>query len=217
MTYRGRLLGWTILVAALTALNYGARASGGKPDRDVLYHYSAAVGGVVQYGILLGIVLALAHGPGMRERLALRRPSSWGRTAAYVVGAIISVYATLAVVSSFLNPGREQGLTPSHWEPRHAGAYAANFVVIAGIAPVVEELTFRGLGFHLLRRYGEWFAVGAVGLAFGLVHGLVEGLPVLVLFGAVLALVRSRTGSVYPGIAVHVLFNTVSLIAAVTT
>src|ERR671935_609814 len=104
MTYRGRLLGWTILVAALSALNYGARASGGKPDRDVLYHYTAAVGGVVQYGILLGIVLALAHGPGMRDRLALRRPASWAPAAGYAVGAIIAVYVTLAVVSSFLNP-----------------------------------------------------------------------------------------------------------------
>jgi membrane protease YdiL (CAAX protease family) len=217
MTYRGRLLGWTILVAALSALNYGTRASEGKPSRDVLYHYSAATGGAVQYAILLGIVLALARGPGMRERLALRRPASWPRAAGYAVGAIVCVYLALAIVSAFLDPGREQGLTPTHWEPRHAGAYAANFVVIAGIAPFVEEVTFRGIGFSLLARFGQWFAIVAIGLVFAAAHGLLQAFPELAIFGWALAWLRARTDSVLPGMVLHAAFNAISLIAAVTT
>lgn len=217
MTERGRLVGWTLLVTVLATINYAARAAGGKPDKDVLYQYSAAAGGFLQYALLLGIVLALARGPGLRERLALRRPKSWPRALGLALGALVVVYVAAYALDQVLHAAREQGLTPDHWEPDHAGAYAANFVVIAGLAPTVEELTFRGLGFHLLRRYGDWIAIVLVGLTFGLVHGLIEGLPILAVFGACLAFVRSRTGSVYPGVLVHATFNSIALVAAVTT
>ena len=82
--------------------------------------------------------------------------------------------------------------------------------------PFVEELTYRGLGYSLLERFGRWPAIISVGLLFGLAHGLVESLPVLAFFGAVLAWIRSRTGSVYPGMILHSLFNLLALIVAVT-
>ena len=53
------------------------------------------------------------------------------------------------------------------------------------------------------------------GLAFGLAHGLVEALLVLVPFGIALAWLRDRTRSVYPGMVVHGLFNALALVAAV--
>ena len=120
-----------------------------------------------------------------------------------------------AALEPVLHPDKEQGLAPTRWEPAHAGAFAANFVVVALLAPVVEELTFRGLGFTLFERFGRWAAIVLVGLAFGLAHGLVEGLPLLFLFGAGLAYLRSRTGSVYPGMLVHVVYNGLVLLIAV--
>src|SRR5205814_4786520 len=99
------------------------------------------------------------------------------------------------------------------WEPSHAGAYAANFVAVAGIAPFVEELTFRGLGFTLLQRFGTWPAILVVGITFGLAHGLVEALPELALFGCALAWLRARTDSVFPGMLVHATFNAVGLLS----
>ena len=53
-------------------------------------------------------------------------------------------------------------------------------------------------------------------LAFALGHGLIIGLPALLAFGIGLAWLRDRTGSVYPGIALHALFNGAALIVAVT-
>ena len=114
-----------------------------------------------------------------------------------------------------LHPGREQGLTPTRWEPAHAGAYIANGIFIAVLVPIIEELTFRGLGFSLLQRYGEWTAILLTGLLFGLAHGLVEALPLLVAFGVGLGFLRSRTDSVYPGMIVHGLFNAASLVFSV--
>ena len=56
-------------------------------------------------------------------------------------------------------------------------------IVICTFIPFVEELTFRGLGYSLLERFGRWPAILAVGVLFGLAHGLVLSLPVIVVFG----------------------------------
>jgi hypothetical protein len=130
---------------------------------------------------------------------------------------LVGVFVLSGILSPLLQPGQEQGLVPKTWQPSHAAAFAANFVVVALIAPVVEELTFRGLGYRLLEPFGRWTAILLVGLTFGLAHGLVEALPILAAFGAGLAYIRMRTGSVYPCMVVHATFNSAVLIVAVAT
>ena len=44
----------------------------------------------------------------------------------------------LLLCSSSEDPGKEQGLTPRHWEASHAGAFAANIVLFCVIAPVLN-------------------------------------------------------------------------------
>jgi uncharacterized protein len=215
VSWTARRVLWLAFVAALIALAYGSRATVGKPDPDVLYRYSSAVDVAVQYGILLAVVVALAGAS--RRLLAMRRPRSWRRALGLATGVFVAIYIAAGILDHFLQAGREQGLTPSHWESAHAGQYAANFVMIALLGPVVEELTYRGLGYTLLERWGRWTAIVATGLLFGLSHGLIEGLPVLTIFGIGLAWLRSRVGSVYPGMVVHGVFNALALILAVTT
>ena len=212
---RGRLTAWIALVSVLALLGYASRATGGKPPKNAAFHYSTAVSGFVQYGIILGIVLAIAR-PDLRL-LALRRPSSYGRVLSTAIVVFVAVYATTAVVSAFSNPGREQGLTPDKWDPHRATPFAVNFLVFVAVAPVVEELTFRGLGYSLLEPLGRVTAILSVGVAFGLAHGLLEGLPILIVFGTGLAVLRSRTDSVYPGMFVHATFNAIALLVSVTT
>lgn len=209
-----RLALWLTLVGVLAALGYGSRAESGKPSSQVLYEWSTAVGGLAQDGILLLLVLAIA---GFDARLlALRRPRSVGRAVGLLLVSIVLVYIFEVLYSALVHPGNEQGLTPDHWEPRHAAVYVANSAVICLWIPFVEELTYRGLGFGLLQRFGTWPAIGLVGLLFGLAHGLLLSLPVIVFFGAVLAWVRARTDSVIPGMVLHGLFNLIALIWAVT-
>jgi len=217
MDLTGRLTAWLFLVGALTVIAYGSRASGGKPPKNAVYHWNLAISGVVEYAIVLGVVAAIAWGGGGRRLLALRRPVSWPRALGLSFLVLVAIVVVAGALSSVLHAGREQGLTPNGWQSRHAAAFATNFVVIAVLAPIVEELTFRGLGYSLLERYGRWIAVAGVGLAFGVAHGLVEGLPVLVFFGSALAWLRSRTQSVFPGMLLHALFNGATLVLAVST
>ena len=210
----GRLVAWLALVSVPIVLNYAGRAASGKPDRDVLYHWSQVASGLVFFGFLFGIVLLISREQ-TTELLALRQPRSWAR--AIGLGAVVFV-ATIVLevaVSSVLNPSGEQGLTPKHWEPAHAAAFAANSVVVVLVGPFVEEATFRGLGYSLIVPYGQVLAVAGTGVLFGLSHGLIEALPVLVALGIGLAWLRSRTDSLYPCFLLHALFNGIALAVAV--
>lgn len=96
-------------------------------------------------------------------------------------------------------------------------------LLIAGfVAPVVEELFFRGFLFGTYRRRQPlWVAYGASGLLFTVLHlepgrmtgsqmsGLAIGIFVLALL---LAWLYDRTGSLYPGIVAHVVNNATGLL-----
>jgi membrane protease YdiL (CAAX protease family) len=214
MEETARLAGWLVLVGLMIAVSYLSRATEGKPDPDVLYQWSTAVGGMIQDGIVLVLVLALAGFS--RELLALRRPIST-RDAIKVIGlAIVAIYAFEIAYTALTHPGNEQGLTPDGWQPNHAAAYIVNAIIICTWIPFVEELTYRGLGYSLLVRFGRWPAILAVGVLFGLAHGLVISLPIIAAFGCALAWIRARTDSVIPGMVLHGLFNLFALVAAVT-
>ena len=209
-----RLAQWLVLVGFLALLAYGSRIDAGKPDPEVLYRWSTAVGGVVQDAIVVALVLVIARGA--RPLLGLRGPKSFWMSVVFVAAAVVLVILFEAVYSNLVHPGNEQGLTPDKWEPAHAAAYIVNAIVICTWVPFVEELTYRGLGYSLLERFGRGWAILGVGILFGLAHGLVLSLPVIVAFGCALAWVRARTDSVLPGMVAHALFNAVALVAAVT-
>jgi membrane protease YdiL (CAAX protease family) len=98
---------------------------------------------------------------------------------------------------------------------------AAVFVCV--IAPIAEEFFFRGFLFGVLRRWdimigdrqiGPWVAAVVVGILFGLAHtgsASAQYLPPLAFLGFVLCLVRWRTGSLYPCIALHSVNNSLAL------
>jgi hypothetical protein len=214
---RGKVIGWAALVAVLAALSYAANAAdSGDPDRDVLYQWATAIGGAIQYGVILGVVLLIARGLD-RRTLGFAAPPSWRRALAYGAAALVAVWVVGGVLNAFLEAGEEQGLVPDGWDSSRAASFAANFVVVAVVAPVVEELTYRGLGFVAVGSVlGPVATIVVTGLAFGLAHGLVVALPILSIFGIILGWLRWKTDSLYPPIALHAVFNAAALIAAVT-
>jgi CAAX protease family protein len=209
----GKLAGWLALVGTLAALNYASRFTEGKPPADTLYRYATAVSGVIFYVITLAVVLWIAKGVPRRE-LGLRRPASWSRALGLALAVLIALLVAEALLESLLHATREQGLEPPRWEPDRAVPFALNAAVVVLVAPLVEELTFRGLGFALLARWGSLLALVGTSAAFAAAHGLVNGFPALFLFGAAVAFLRLRTGSLYPGMLLHASFNALALTVA---
>jgi membrane protease YdiL (CAAX protease family) len=216
-----RLILWGVFVGLIALINYAARFSGGSgsgrgTSHQEVYSYSTFAGGTILYAVWLGIVLLIVKG--RFDLLALRAPRRLRAAFGLAFAVVVSIFVWEAVISAVPlpeSPGKEQGITNVPWEPAHAGAFAANLVLFAVIAPFVEELTFRGAGQSLLAFLGRWWSIILVGVAFGLAHGLVEALLVLVPFGIALAWLRDRTDSVIPGMFVHGLFNATALIAIV--
>jgi membrane protease YdiL (CAAX protease family) len=151
----------------------------------------------------------------------MRRPRSWKRALGLAAASLGVIYlgslaytGILSLLGDF-DPTEEQGLVPDEWDSSRAAPFVAFFLAVTFLAPFVEELTYRGLGFSLFQPYGVALAVVSTGLLFGLTHGLLIGLPVLAFFGMVVGWLRARTNSVYPGMLLHATFNAVALLVSV--
>ncbi len=211
----GRLLAWGILVSLLVLASYAARLSDAETPSDVLYLWSTFAGALIQYGIMLVLILALSRGI-RSPLLALSRPAAMGRAVKLGAAAFGAILATAGLLGQVLDAGDEQGLVPDAWDGSRAVPFLANALVVVLVAPFVEELLYRGLGMSLLFPFvGPLLSIVITGLAFGLAHGLVLGLPVLTIFGITLGWLRWKTASVYPGMVVHGIFNGAALLAAV--
>lgn len=210
-----RLAAWLVFVLALALLSYAARLGSTEMPDDLAYRYSSSIAALIQYGIMLGILLLIARGLPWRGVFALRPPASWRRALGLTAGALVAIWAVSAAFAPFLDANEEQGLVPSDWDSSRAGAFVAFFLAVTFVAPAVEELTYRGLGFTLLAPYGPWVAILATGVLFGAAHGLLVALPVLSVFGIVVGWLRARTDSVYPGMVLHAVFNGTALVVSV--
>ncbi|MGH3128092.1 MAG: CPBP family glutamic-type intramembrane protease [Gaiellaceae bacterium] len=219
----GRLVAWLGFVLALTALNYAGRfAADDTAEEDIAYQWISSIGVVVQFGLMLGVLLLIAKGLPKRELFALRRPRSWKRAIGLAAACLVAIYLASLAYTGLLSllgdfdPTEEQGLVPDGWDSSRAAPFVAFFLAVTLLAPIVEELTYRGLGFSLLAPYGVVLAIVVTGSLFGLTHGLLIGLPVLAFFGIVVGWLRAKTDSVYPGMLLHATFNAVALLVAVS-
>jgi membrane protease YdiL (CAAX protease family) len=212
-----RLGGWCALIVLMSTVAYASRLTEGTTPNDVAYKWSTSIGGLIQYAVIMGILWLITIGLDRRSFWAFRRPTSWKRAAAIAVVVLIAVFIVSAIVGLFANPEKEQGLIPQHWDSSKIAPFTGFVILVVIVAPIVEELQFRGTGFGLLEPFGSTAAILLVGLAFGLVHGLVAGFPVIFVFGTGLAYLRSRTDSIYPCMLLHASFNAFGLIVGIAS
>lgn len=124
------------------------------------------------------------------------------------LGVVLSV--TLQAVASFLPMPKE--LPIDKFFQTAAEAWVLSLFGMT-VAPLMEELFFRGFLYPVLtRRLGLVAGIGFTSLGFGLIHAPQLGrawAPVLVVFlvGVALTVVRARTQSVAASMLVHIAYN----------
>jgi uncharacterized protein len=177
---------------------------------------------ILQFGIYAALMLWAEHqceraGVSVRDVVG-RAPRSWrewrllGLALPLIPLAIGGVYL-LWVPLSFVVPGFVKlfVLRPHDpiWDPGAPIRSALFVLVIVVIAPIVEEIVFRGV---LLHRWSEkWGARRGLlcsSLAFGVLHADVLGHTV---FGIVMALLYVRTRSLWLPIGCHMLTNALAV------
>lgn len=148
----------------------------------------------------------------------------WKTGVLAVLGAGAAYYAVTVVYSLVFNL-RGTDRLPSGLGMHQTGWAVVVAVYVCAVAPMAEEFFFRGFLFGVLRQMrvtiaghqaGPWVAAVIVGILFGLAHfssAQPEFLIPLGFLGFVLCIVRWRTNSLYPGMALHSLNNSIALSA----
>ena len=97
---------------------------------------------------------------------------------------------------------------------------AAWGIMIGGavVAPIVEEIIFRGFIFAGLReRYGWKKAALFSSLLFAAIHFQPTAFLPIIVLGLIFAYLYQRSGSIWPAIAMHLTSNAIALGAALLT
>lgn len=172
---------------------------------------------IAQLGLVAGLILvplfvASSHGAAsLREclrRLGLRSfsPSAFKWMAAAVGGYLLfaMLYSTLIVEPEQEDIAESFGPVP------------IQVLLIVFGAAFAEELCFRGMLFGGLReRLPRLPAALAAGTVFGLLHAFtgITAVPPLIALGFIFCLLYEKTGSIVPGMLLHMLNNSVALLA----
>lgn len=91
-------------------------------------------------------------------------------------------------------------------------------VISTAIIPAIcEEFAMRCCSLQLLRKYGKSFAVFAVSIVFGLLHGNVIQFIFAFVVGLVLGFVTVKTDSIVPAVLIHGFNNGVSALNSILT
>ena len=87
------------------------------------------------------------------------------------------------------------------------------FVIVGLLAPVAEELFFRGLVLRSFeRRIGTWWALAASSFWFAATHLQPLQFPALFAAGAIFGYLAIRTGRLGPAVVAHMAFNTTTVV-----
>jgi uncharacterized protein len=208
------LAGFGAAVVAALVLGLVAAIFGANLNRTPASVSIASV--VVQDVCLIGAALIFARMTAFPRpwHFGLRPAPLWPTVRLVVAGYVIFVVASFVWLQLIGEPNAKDTITQDLGAKGSTAALIAVTFLVTVCAPLAEEFFFRGYFYGALRRLGVWRAVVLTGLAFGGVH--VFGSPIafivpLALLGMGLALLRERTGSLYPGIALHCINNSVAM------
>lgn len=92
--------------------------------------------------------------------------------------------------------------------------FLLSFLGGALFTPFGEEILFRGVVANALNRYGVFAGVVLSSIIFGLAHGVSMILPVAIMVGILSAILFRATGSVWPSVVLHCIYNGANSVAS---
>ena len=197
--------GWSLLVFLAACPLIGLVVVRFLPDREML----TILGAFFVIGLVAVLVAVAPLGKAALPALGVR-PANWKYP---VFGALGTLALSVAVSQLGIEPQGMKHVIDVVREPRQL---VISLLLLAVLAPLVEELIFRGLLYGWIAgRWGSLPALVVSSLAFAAAHyepaHIVLVLPLGLLFGWL----RRRTDSLLPSLFAHVVNNSFALLAAV--
>ncbi len=200
-----------IVLTSVVAVSMGVRT-----QAPLTLSWGLIIGELASYAVIAPTLLAILPRLGRRSLrdLGLRAPDARAIVAG-ILGAIAMYAVTLALANlqfAFTH-AKPSEVAISLFTSAHDRRLSIAFGVLAvAIAPVVEELVFRGFLFNSVLRYAPvWVAAAVSGIVFGFSHGSLSAFLPLAGSGVVLAYVYYKTGSLAASMLTHGLFNGINV------
>jgi len=179
---------------------------------------------LVQTLLMIGLVLGAVRLRGSHPfRLLGLQNFNWRSVWLYGILGGVAVFIFIVVAMTLINSLWHQPLPPqevAYLIGRTNGwrAQLGSLLMSCVLAPLSEELFFRGFVYPVLRsRLGVWPAMLIVSCFFGALHyDLARFLPIA-LGGAFFAFSCEKTRSLYPAIAAHSTWNTLTTLVILLT
>ncbi|MFI6426754.1 lysostaphin resistance A-like protein [Promicromonospora sp. NPDC050880] len=130
-----------------------------------------------------------------------------GVVALLAKGLLVPLFTWLVDVPTDTQSGYAAGASSGIW------LLVVTAIGLVVLTPIGEEFLFRGVVTTGLLRYGPVIATVGSAVIFALLHGINVVLPAALVVGIITAELRRRSGSVWPGVVVHALNNSITVIA----
>jgi membrane protease YdiL (CAAX protease family) len=172
--------------------------------------------GALLFGVLLPIWIVTVGRKGSAKDVFIQ-PISPGIVLFTVLGAFLFIVLD-RVVWALVDTAFDLPSSNAYWwgreTPPHGLGLAGLAVTAVLVAPVIEEVLYRGI---LLRYFGSLlrpgFATTITAFLFAALHFQPVAIPSRFLFGVVAAWLVYVTRSLYPAVAFHMTLNAMSLLA----
>jgi membrane protease YdiL (CAAX protease family) len=167
---------------------------------------------VFVFAAWIGVKLAL--GTVTAADLGLRRVRQIWPAVGWAALALVAFNGFAYLLAEIFGQPKPQALVDDIRAEDALGVVIAWGVLVCVLAPIVEEVFFRGFMFTVFaRRMGVAWAALLDGAVFGIGHaGGAEAIQLIALgaFGVALCLLYWRTQSIIPGMALHALNNSIA-------
>lgn len=212
--FLGFMLAQAIVLAVIAAMQ-----AAGVSFENVNVAVFNATGGAIIYALSIGLVIGLPwlvkKRKTTRDEVGLGRWPKWMDIIWAIVAMVVYVFLTSIVVTAasqlltFID--YDQAQDTGFLQVTSQLEYVLAFLTLVVMAPVAEEVLFRGYLFGKLRKYASlWVSILITSLLFAIVHFQWNvGIDVFVL-SIVLCLLRVYTGSLWASILLHMLKNGVA-------
>ncbi|MDD2586417.1 MAG: type II CAAX endopeptidase family protein [Syntrophomonadaceae bacterium] len=183
----------------------------GLPDIILTYF---SIGFIIQFisTVLLVLAFTMLINKAAPADLGIKKPHRGTDYFRYgVVGGIILmlVMIILSIPINYLHPEIEPQVYEDILRAVHGfPQFILIFIMGAVLAPLSEELFYRGMIYPVFRKYlGPGWGMVVAGLVFGLAHWDIWRLIPLSIGGALLCLIYEKTGSIFISALAHGVWN----------